>query len=303
MGGASFAGRSNCRVWAMSPISGQASNGNVEIHWTVDRPDGMGSDDRRLLLINGLGSPLVAFEPDFVAGFVASGFSVARFDNRDIGRSSRVAHTPGTGHPYTISDMAADAVAVLDALGWADANVLGQSMGGMIAQVLAIEHPERVERLIAVMTASGERGFGAPTKKAMAALMQPAPPERDAWMAHRLATEEIWASPAHWDPDWVRAKAEAMLDHGIDPKGTARQFRAVMAAGSRDAALAELDVASLVIHGSADTLIQPDGGRHLADVIPNARYVEVEGLGHDLPPPLHATLTTIVTEFVEAGGS
>ncbi len=290
-------------VWAMSPISGFASNGTVKVNWTVERPPNGEPDAERLLLINGLGSPLVAFEPLFVAALVAEGFSVARFDNRDIGRSSRVDHKPGAGTPYSISDMAADAVAVLDDIGWADANVLGQSMGGMIAQVLAIEHPDRVERLIALMTASGERGFGAPTSEAMAALMQPAPVEREAWMAHRLETERIWASPDHWDPQWVTAKAEAMLDHGVDPKGTARQFRAVMAAGSRDEALGGLNVPTLVIHGSADTLIQPDGGRHLAEVIPGARYAEVEGLGHDLPPALLPTLTTIVTEFVQAGNA
>jgi pimeloyl-ACP methyl ester carboxylesterase len=274
--------------------------GDASNQTSSDAPN-PGHPDRRLLLINGLGSPLVAFEPGFVDGLAASGVSVARFDNRDTGRSSKVSGTPGAGSPlYSVSDMAADAVAVLDALGWRTAHVLGQSMGGMIAQVIALEHPERVDSLIALMSASGERGFGLSTDDAKRALLQPAPSDPEAWLEHRLATEKIWASPEHWSPEWVTAKAKAMLDHGIDPKGTARQFRAVMAAGSRDVALAGLNTPTLVVHGSADTLIQPDGGRHLADVIPGAAYIEVEGLGHDLPPPFWPQLTTIVTDFIDS---
>lgn len=254
----------------MSSMSGMAKNGSVEIHWTLDA-DEQQADARRLLLINGLGSPLVAFESDYVAAFVEQGCSVARFDNRDVGRSSRVQHAPGdprADHPYTLTDMALDAIAVLDALDWPSANVLGQSMGGMIAQQLVIEHPERVQTLIALMTASGERGYGGATKEALAALMQASPAEPDAWLEHRVETERIWASPDHWSEEWVRAKGRAMIEHGIDPQGAARQFRAVMAAGSRDDALADIDVPALIVHGSADTLIKPDGGRHLADVIP-----------------------------------
>ena len=279
---------------------GFADNAGVRIHWALDGPSGGSTEpDRPLLLINGLGSPLVAFEPGFVASLVERGFTVARFDNRDVGRSDRVeTGPPGQRTPYTLGDLAADAVAVLDAIGWSTANVLGQSMGGMVAQQVAIDHPERVRSLVPLMTSSGEPGFGRSTVAASQAILRPAPTTREAWVDHRVATERVWASPEHWSEDWVRAKGEALWDHGIDTPGTIRQFRAVRAAGSRDQALADLSVPTLVIHGSADTLIAADGGRHLAEVIPGARYLEIEGLGHDLPPGLWPTLADAVARFV-----
>lgn len=266
----------------------------VELYWTrhdVDR-------GRPLLLVNGLGSPLVAFEPGFVAELGARGFSVTRFDNRDIGRSTRIEAFGWPVPPYTLADMAADAVAVLDAAGWPAAHVLGQSMGGMIAQRMAIDHPGRVASLISVMSASGEPGYGISTEEAATAILQPAPRDPEQWLDHRVATEKVWASPDHWDEDWVRAKGQAMLRHGIDPDGAFRQFRAVHQTPSRDPELARLDVPTLVIHGSADPLITPCGGRHVANVVPGARYVEIEGMGHDLPPGLWARLADEVAGFV-----
>lgn len=261
-----------------------ARNGAVELVWTVDGPQ----DGVPLLLINGLGSPHVAYEPGFVATLAGRGFRVLRFDNRDVGRSSRCQRPPGapaeTGVPYTIDDMAADAVVVLDAVGWARAHVFGQSMGGMIAQQVAIAAPERVSSLTSLMSSTGERGVSRPSAEVMAALTESAPADRDGWLAHRVRTERLWASPALWDETWVRAKGAALYDYGVDPQGTARQYRAVAAAPSRDAALARLTVPTLVIHGSADTLVTPEAGRHTAAVIPGARYVEIDGMGHDLPP-------------------
>lgn len=274
-----------------------ADNDGVSIHWTCDQPaDG---DGVPLLLINGLGSPLVAFEPGFVEALTARGLTVVRFDNRDVGRSDRVEQgPPGQPTPYTIADMAGDAAAVLDAAGLASAHVVGQSMGGMIAQQLTIDQPDRVRSLVPFMTSSGEPGFGRSTPEAMEAALQPAPPELDDWLEHRVETERAWASPAHWSEAWLRAKSQAMWDHGIDSRGALRQFRAIGASGSRDAALAGVTTPTLVIHGSADTLITPGAGRHLAEVIPGARYVEVDGLGHDLPPALWSALIEIVAGFV-----
>lgn len=289
----------------MPVTEGVAENVGVQLFWRVSHPE---TSDRghRVLLINGLGSPLVAFEDHFVELFVARGYTVARFDNRDVGRSSRVREAPAGRsqalHPYSLADMADDAVAVMDAIGWSSAHVLGQSMGGAIAQQLALDHPSRVDSLIALMAASGERGFGRPTTEALAALMESAPADADGWLEHRVRTERIWASPDHWSEDWVRAKGQAMLAHGVDPEGASRQFRAVMAAGSRDEELAGLATPTLVIHGREDTLIQPDGGRHLADVIPGARYEEIDGLGHDLPPPLMPRLVDMAVAFVDGLG-
>lgn len=267
-----------------------ATNGSVRLAYRID-----GSPDRRpLLLINGLGSPLVAFEAGFVSSLVGRGFQVVRFDNRDVGRSSRI-----EAGGYGLADMAADALAVIDAVGWGQANVVGQSMGGMIAQQLALDAPDRVASLTSVMSRTGEPGYGQATTEAIDALLRPAPTSRDEWLDHRAETERIWASPEHWDESWVRDKGSAMYDYGVDPEGASRQFRAVAASPSRDTDLAGLSVPTLVIHGAADTLIAPDGGRHTAAVIPDARYAEMAGMGHDLPPALWERIIDEVTVFVE----
>jgi pimeloyl-ACP methyl ester carboxylesterase len=268
----------------------RARNGSVELEYTAEGP----RDGRRLLLVNGLGSPLVAYQPGFVAALTDRGFRTARFDNRDVGRSTRF---QGIGLAYTINDMVSDALAVLDALGWDQAHIFGQSMGGMIVQQLAISAPDRVASMTSLMSGTGERGFGRAGPEAVKALVEPAPADRAGWLEHRVRTERIWASPALWDETWVRAKGEAMFDYGVDPKGAARQYRAVAAAPSRDAELARLQVPALVIHGSADTLVGPDAGRHTAEVIPGARYVEIEGMGHDLPPGWWDRIATELATF------
>lgn len=273
-----------------------ARNGAVELAWTMDGPD----DGAPLLLVNGLGSPHVAYEPGFVAALTGRGFRVVRFDNRDVGRSSRCPRQPGApadAPPYTIADMAADALAVLDAVGWPRTHLFGQSMGGMIAQQVAITAPERLVSLTSLMSATGERGSSRPSAEVMAALTESAPVDREGWLAHRVRTERLWASPALWDEAWVLAKGAALFDYGVDSQGTARQYRAVAAAPSRDAALARLPVPTLVIHGSADTLVTPGAGRHTAEVIPGARYVEIEGMGHDLPPGWWDRLATELAAF------
>ncbi len=252
-----------------------------------------------LLLINGLGSPSVAYQKGFIDELTAAGFDVVRFDNRDLGRSTRI--TTGTANDpgYRLSDMALDAVAVLDAVGWDQAVVFGQSMGGMIAQQLAIDHPGRVSALVSLMSSTGNRTVGHPSESAKAGLMAVPPSDREGWIASRVETEQYWASPDLWDPVWVAAKGAAMFDHGVDPKGTARQYRAVVASPMRDEALANVTVPTLVIHGSADALIDPSGGRHTAACIPGARYVEIDGMGHDLPPALWARLARETATLVD----
>ena len=173
----------------------RARNGVVELAWEVEGP----ADGAPLLLVNGLGSPMVAYEPGFVAALTGRGFRVARFDNRDVGHSSRCpapAGAPPSSPPYTIADMAADAVAVLDAVGWSRTHLFGQSMGGMIAQQVAIMAPERLLSLTSLMSGTGERGYGRAGPEVVAALTESAPAEREAWLAHRVRTERIWASPA-----------------------------------------------------------------------------------------------------------
>ena len=188
----------------------------MTLHWELHEPATAPSDPRRLLLINGLGSPMVSYEQGFLDEFTARGFSVVRFDNRDVGKSPR--HPEG----YEVADMVEDAIEVLDAAGWETAHVFGQSMGGMIAQQLTVEAPHRVLSLTSLMSATGNPGFGRPTDEARTALLNPAPTDPDGWLAHRLETEKIWCSPDLWDPAWVEAKARLMLDHGVDPAGSER---------------------------------------------------------------------------------
>lgn len=274
-----------------------AENGSVRI-WYQHVVGGEGSTP--LLLINGLGSPSVAYQKGFVDELLAVGFDVVRFDNRDLGRSSRMTNAADPNDPgYRLADMALDAVAVLDALGWEQAMVFGQSMGGMIAQQLVIDHPERVSAMVSLMSSTGNRTVGQSSESARAGLLAVPPTDREGWLASRVATEQYWASPEYWDPAWVRAKGSEMFDHGVDPAGTARQYRAVVASGERDADLANVGIPTLVLHGSADTLIDPSGGRHTAECIPGARYVEIEGMGHDLPPALWARIAAEVSTLLD----
>jgi len=194
--------------------------------------------------------------------------------------------------------MAGDAVAVLDAAGWDRVAVFGQSMGGMIAQQLVIDHPERVTHLVSLMSSTGNRTVGGSSESVRDALLTVAPDDRDGWLDHRVTTEKYWASPELWDPEWVRAKGAEMFDHGVDPIGTQRQYQAVLASPVRDEMLGDADLPALVLHGSADTLIDPSAGRHTAACLPVSTYVEIDGLGHDLPPGLWDRLVAEVSSFV-----
>lgn len=265
----------------------------VELCWELWGSEG--PESSRLLLVNGLGSPMVSYELGFIQQLVAAGFQVVRFDNRDVGKSSRM--TGLRSASYVLADMAADAVAVLDAVGWETVHVVGQSMGGMISQQLAIDAPERLLSMTSLMSGTGEPGFGRPSKEALAALLTTQPSDREGWLDSRVRTEKLWASPDLWDPEWVRAKGELMFDYGVDPQGAARQYRAVVGSGSRDNDLAAITTPTLVMHGSADMLIGVDGGRHAAEVIAASRYVEIEGLGHDLPPKMWSRLVQEVADF------
>ncbi len=276
----------------------------IELHWTLHEPATGGVAGQRLLLVNGLGSPLINYDAGFVIALVERGLSVVRFDNRDTGRSSRVPENRNAegyrfdNPPYRLADMAGDAVAVLDAVGWDRAHVLGQSMGGMIAQQLAISHPDRLLTMTSLMASTGNRDHGGATAEAQAALIKPPPRDREGWIEHTVSTGRIWATPDSWDAERVRRRAARQYDYGVDVEGTGRQYRAVVASGDRDDDLRRIDVPTLVIHGSADTLIQPDGGRHTADVIPGARYVELDGYGHDLPPSHWPVIAGTVAAFV-----
>ena len=272
-------------------------NGEVELYYeTFGDPA-----QPTLLLINGLGSQCVNYEVEWCEMFCAQGFSVVRFDNRDVGLSSKL-----DGVDYTLADMADDAIAVLDAIGVERAHVMGCSMGGMIAQRLAIDHPERLLSMTSVMSRTGEPDYGASSEAALAFLMAPPAPSRSAYVEHRLEALGVYGSKPEWlDADDIAARAGAAFDRCFCPDGVRRQMRAVAHDGSRAGALATVDLPVLVIHGSRDTLIDPSGGRRTAALIPGARYVEIEGMGHDYPPAVWPTWVTTWAEFARggAGGS
>jgi pimeloyl-ACP methyl ester carboxylesterase len=279
--------------------SGRATNGACELYFdTFGDPA-----DPTLLIVNGLGSQCINYKEAWCEMFVARGFQVIRFDNRDVGLSTSFAGAPTDeqGAAYTLSDMSADAFAVLDANGVDRAHVMGLSMGGMIVQTMAIERPERVLSMTSVMSTTGEPEYMKSSPEAYALLTAPPPTDRESAIQRHVEGLRIFGSPAPYaDEDRWRADAAAAFDRAFTPDGAGRQFFAVGASGSRADALRALDVPTLVIHGAADTLIDPIGGRRTAELIPGARFELIEGMGHDYPPQVWERWVDLVTNHARA---
>ncbi len=271
-------------------------NGDVELYYET-----FGSaTDPILLLVNGLGSQSINYATEWCEMFAAEGFGVVRFDNRDTGLSSKL-----DGVAYTVHDMAGDAVAVIDAVTGdpgAKAHVMGLSMGGMIVQRMAIDHADRLLSMTSVMSRTGEDGYGESTPEALEVLLAPPAESRDEYIQSHVDALAVYGSKPEWiDEDDLRARAGAAFDRCFCPEGIARQIAAVLEDGSRATELAEVDLPVLVLHGSRDTLIPPSGGRQTAEVIPGARYVEIEGMGHDYPSVVWRRWVDEWTEFVRTG--
>lgn len=271
-----------------------ATNQDVQLYYeTFGNPS-----DPAILLINGLGSQCINYKPEWCEMFVAAGYFVIRFDNRDVGLSTKL---EGAGDPpYLVGDMAADAVAVLDAAGVDRAHVVGFSMGGMIAQQLAIAHADRLLSMTSVMSSTGDADVGRSSPEALAILMSPSPPDRDGAMARHVEGNRIYGSPAEFDEERLRANAAAAYDRANCPEGVARQMRAILASGSRTADLATVAVPTLVLHGDQDRLVDISGGRRTAESIPGARFVAIEGMGHDYPPAYWEQIVSLVTDHAAA---
>ena len=243
-----------------------------------------------LLLVMGLGAQMIVWDDAFCEILAGRGFWVVRFDNRDVGKSTKIdaaflGPKAGAGPaPYLLRDMATDAIGLLDVLGIAKAHIVGASMGGMIAQEIAIRWPERVRTLTSIMSTTGEPGLPPPRPEAMGVFT--APPPRDA-AEYVEANVRAWnvfrgfADEAEAQRD--RARAIRAAARGFYPEGGARQMMAVFASGSRRAALADVKVPTLVIHGSTDPLVSPEGGIDTARAIPGAKLVIIEGMGHAMP--------------------
>jgi pimeloyl-ACP methyl ester carboxylesterase len=238
---------------------------------------------------------MIGWRDDFCAGLASHGFFVVRFDNRDVGRSSRLDHLPvptfwqlarhdKRAASYTLEDLAMDVAGLLDHLDIERAHVVGASMGAMIAQTLAVTHPERVSSLVSIMGSTGARSSGQPRWRTAKALMSAPPEDRDGYVDHMVKTFTLIGSPG-FDRDQaeLRRFAQATFDRGRSPASGGRQLAAILAAGDRTSTLRRIAAPTLVIHGSADTLIRPSGGRATAKAINGARLLEIPGMGHDLP--------------------
>jgi pimeloyl-ACP methyl ester carboxylesterase len=254
-------------------------------------------DNPALLLVMGLSSQMVLWDDEFCQRLADRGFWVIRFDNRDCGRSTVLRDKPVPTrmqlmirHPrcaaYTLEEMADDAAGLLDALEIESAHVVGASMGGMIAQLVAIRHPERVRSLVSIMSTTGNRRVGRPSPRLVPLLLRRVPRDRDGYVSYFAEDYRMIGSPSYYDEARTRVLGERHYGRGIHPAGSARQLAAIVTAKDRTAQLKRLRVPATVIHGDVDPLVSPSGGRATAAAIPGARLVMIPGMGHDLPPQL-----------------
>jgi pimeloyl-ACP methyl ester carboxylesterase len=254
-----------------------------------------------LLLVMGLATQMIAWDEGFCSLLADRGFRVVRFDNRDIGRSTKIrsAGVPNVldmtigrrgAAPYLLGDMAEDVLGLMDHLEVEAAHVAGASMGGMIAQSVAIERPERVRSLVSIMSTTGSRRVGHPSYRTFGLLLGKPPRGREAAIERAVKTFKVIGSPGYpFEEERIREIAARSYDRGHSHAGIARQLHAITASGDRTARLRELAVPTVVIHGKNDVLVNPSGGRATAKAIPGARLKMIDGMGHDMPRALWPT--------------
>ncbi len=280
---------------------------NVSANGLTIEYETSGDPDRpAILLMMGLGAQLVYWPDEFCQALAARGFYVIRYDNRDVGLSTKTGGPPPdvlaafqgdtSQATYTLVDMAADGAGLLDALGVGAAHVVGVSMGGMIAQHLAIHHPDRVLSLCSIMsTPNGDMSSDPASPEANAVLLRPPARSREEAVTQSVEAARIIGSPGFAvDEDQIRARAALAYDRCFYPLGIARQLCAIIASGDWRPSLAKLEVPTLVIHGGADPLVRPSWGRATAEAIPGAELLIVDGMGHDLPRGAWDTLVEAI---------
>ena len=268
-------------------------------------------DDPTVLLVSGFTSQLLGWDEGFCRELASRGRHVIRFDNRDVGLST---HLDGQlvdmkrardaaffggdpiDPPYTLSDMAADGLGLVDALECEIVDVVGMSMGGMIVQTMAIDRPERIRSVVSIMSTTGARDVGQPTPEALQRLLAAPPSNRDEYIEASIGAE-IWSSKRYFDPQRAREKAAANFDRMFYPEGPTRQYAAILASGDRTEALRSVKVPMLVIHGNDDTLIHPSGGEATAAAVPGSRLLLLDDMGHDIPQPLWEEIAGAIVEF------
>ena len=274
------------------------------------------ADAEPMFLIMGLGGQMIHWDDDFCRRIAARGFRVIRFDNRDIGKSShlsggkritlaeflkwRFLKVP-IAAPYKLRDMAEDTIGLMDVLGIKSAHVVGMSMGGMIAQEIAISHPQRVRSLTSIMSTTGYPKMPQPTREASAVLLAPPPTTKEEYFARHAQTWKILRAGSFPEDEALdHARAERTFARGLNPAGVGRQLRAVMASGSRKERLHSVKAPTLVIHGTVDPLVPPANGKDTAASIPGAKLLMIEGMGHALPIPMWPQIIDAIDSHAHA---
>lgn len=271
----------------------RAHNGQVEIEYETFGDDG----SEAILLVNGLGSQMTRWPEAFCEKLVARGYRAIRFDNRDTGKSTWLT----AADRYTLADMANDAVAVLDAAGVGKAHIAGMSMGGMIVQRMALDHPDRVLSMTSIMSATSGKVAATPEAMAVITVAPPDPAaDYEGFIANAVKNARTIGSPAYpWTDEALRARAVAEHARAFNPAGVARQRQAIGADGDRAEALKSLAIPTVVLHGVEDPLIQPIGGIETANAIPGAELRIIPGMGHDLPGALYDTFVDAILAAAE----
>jgi pimeloyl-ACP methyl ester carboxylesterase len=272
-----------------------------------------------MLLIMGLGAQMILWDDDFCRQLAARGFRVIRFDNRDIGRSSRLSggkplrplellklrflRIP-VAAPYKVIDMAKDTVGLMDVLGIKSAHLVGASMGGMIAQEIALSFPDRVRSLTSIMSTTGNPKVPPPTREASAMLMAPPPRTKEEYLDRFAKTWKILRVGSFPEDEAMdRSRAERTYERGLNPAGVGRQLRAILGSGSRKYRLQMVKAPTLVIHGTVDPLVHPEGGKDTAASIPGAKLLMVDGMGHALPIPMWPQIINAIDKHAHGVGA
>src|SRR4051794_1243205 len=285
----------------------RAQVGDIELAYETFGDPG----DPPVLLIMGLATQMIGWPDEFCSGLVERGLFVVRYDNRDIGLSTHLDDRGApdllaiiggdrSNVPYPLADLADDAVGLLDALSLDSAHVVGASMGGMVAQLVAIRHPDRVRSLTSIMSTTGDPAVGMPAEAAMGVLLAPPATDRESAIQRAVDTYRVIGSPGfEFDEQALRDRAALSYDRRYNPAGVARQLAAILTSPDRTADLGALDVPTLVIHGEHDSLVNVSGGRATAAAIPGAELLVVDGMGHDLPRAVWPEITDRIAALVE----
>ncbi len=288
----------------------RAQVGDLEIAYETFGDAG----DPPVLLVMGLATQMIGWPDEFCASLAERGHYVVRFDNRDIGLSTHLDHAGApdimavfggdtSSVPYGLPDLATDTIGLLDALGLDRVHLVGASMGGMIAQLVAVRAPERVRSLTSIMSTTGAPGVGAPAEVALPVLLAPAATDREGAIQRVIDTYRVIGSPGfEFDEAALRERAGLAFDRAHNPAGVARQLAAIVTTHDRTPDLAKVSVPTLVIHGAQDTLVDVSGGRATAAAIPDAELLVVDGMGHDLPRALWPEILDRITALTARAG-